>query len=584
MVLGSWSICLAGGFIQVGIYKLLLWFFDHFRFIYSYFMGTCCNIKRNTPLILEPEANNLLIKLKSSLGPKTTHSLQVDFPYSHCNLLVWTGTEPEFSTIFTSPYYKVQVTLDFSMTFNATSYYSFSSNTPLSIDSLIFYINTNIDLEIVKILIKKHSNIPIKIIITDLKMTSLENVAIIPKGEIYTLWSHLFIQQSNLERMLREIFDDFDKDHNNEINNEEFYESLQRLDPRLTQADTNKIFQSIDMDSDGRVSFNEFSFWWKRGRQLKTSVVEMTMELADRISYFLPKMLKVDKKIGVNRRKLYKKLRILLSPCSGFSSSPQFFFKLFVGKSAKREQLLRQAEDILSLNIHEFWVSIKLTAKSQETLMKRLQLVENMLYYLKHSWLNNSFPSLPDLASTRVQVNKSDIWISICFNFNNESVSSLTEQLKNMEKQFISPIDDYFSLTVNSGTPLKEILKQQKKHFFQLFEKGSIEIEAEHWAGFSKLGQNNSGFNHAVQKFLQIEGEQVLDKVESEPFLPLLDYLKSGIGLYRELVGYIPIIGEALSVDPESFEEKMSVFLRFSNIGGEVQIAGQDLNYFINNL
>lgn len=543
-------------------------------------MGTCCNVKRNSPHILEPEANNLIIKLTSSLGPKTTHSLQVDFPYSHCNLLVWTGTEPEFSTIFTSPYYKIQVTLDFSMTFNAISYYSYTPNTPLTIDSLIFYINTNVDLEIVKILIKKHITIPIKIIITELKITCLENVAIIPKGEIYTLWSHLFMQQSNLEKMLREIFEDFDKDRNNEINNEEFYESMQKLDPRLTQADTNKIFQTIDLDSDGRVSFNEFSFWWKRGRQQKTSVMEMTMGLADRISYFLPKMLGVDKKLGVNRRKLYKKLKILLSP---FNSS-KFFFKLFLGKSAKREQLLRQAEDILSLNIHEFWVAIKLTAKSQEILIKRLQLVENMLYYLKHSWLNNNFPSLPDLANTRVQVHKSEIWICICFNFNNESVSSITEQLKNIEKQFISPIDDYFSLTVNSGTSLREILKQQKKHFFQSFEKGSIEIEAEHWVGFSKLAQNNSNINSAVQKFLQMEGEQVLNKADSEPFLPLLNYLKSGIELYRNLVGYIPIIGEALSLDPESFEEKMSIFVRFSNIGSEFQIAGQDLNYFINNL
>lgn len=542
-------------------------------------MGSCCNVRRNFNGILEPENSNLFIKLTSSIGPKTSHSLQVDYPYSHCNVLVWTKSKQDFSDLFHSSYYKVQISSAFSLTFNIIHYNSHTSAVPISIDCVIFYLNSNADLEFVQEILKKYSSIPVKLILTELKISNIENVAVVPKGELSELWEYLFSQQNNLEKLLREIFDDIDKDHNNEINILEFYEALQKLDPGISQDEINGMFANIDVNKDGNICFNEFSYWWKRGRQSKASVMEMTLGLAERISYFLPNMLRTKKKVGVNKKKVFKRIKFLLTPCN----DTMFFAKVFLGKSAKREQLLNQAESILNLNIHEFWISITLSAKSESSLIHRLQLVDNMLYYLKFSWLNSHLPNLPELAKTQVQVRNSEIWLGICFNLKDDSQNSILDQLTNIEKKLISPIDDYVSLTINSGLSIKQMMEREKPSFLQSVETGSIEIESEHWAGYIQGSQDNS-ISQAITAFLHFEGEQVLDVVNSDPFMPLLDYLKFIFSSYKKLTSCIPIVGEALSLDSLHLEEKLTIFMRFLNIGAEFQIAGQGLNNFINSL
>lgn len=542
-------------------------------------MGSCCNTKRNFNGILEPDSNNLFIKLQSSIGPKTAHSLQVDYPYSHCNVLIWTKTAEEFSDLFKSSHYKVQISSAFSLTFNIIPYNSRTSSNPLSIDCLVFYINSDSDLQPIQDLLIKYANIPVKLIVTELRLTNFENAAVVPKGELSELWDYLFSQQNNLEKMLREIFDDIDKDHNNEINCLEFNEAMQKLDPGMSQDEVERLFGSIDVNKDEKICFNEFSYWWKRGRQLKGSVLEMTLGLAERISYFLPGMLRTKKKVGVNKRKVFKKIRFLLTPCD----DTMFFAKVYLGKSAKREQLLSKAESILNLNIYEFWISITLSATSESSLIQRLRLIDNMLYYLKFSWLNSHLPNLPELAKTQVQMRNSEIWLGICFNLKNDSQNSILDQLTSLEKKLISPIDDYVSLTINSGLSIKQMMEQEKQSFLQSVESGSIEIESEHWAGYIQ-GSQDSPISQSIKSFLLLEGEQVLDPVNSDPFMPLLDYLKYIFSQYKKLTSCIPIVGEALSLDSTHIEEKLTIFMRFSNIGAEFQLAGQGLNHFINSL
>jgi hypothetical protein len=464
------------------------------------------------------------------------------------------------------------------MTFNVLSYYNYSAQSPLCIDSLVFYVAAAQDLEIVKVLSKKHINIPVHLIVTEQKVSGIDRAVVIPSGSLTLLWNHLFIQQTNLEKLLREIFNDMDKDQSGFINNEEIYEALQKLDKNLTQADTNRIFKAIDRNDDGKINFNEFSYWWKRGRQKKTSVLDLTANMTERINYYLPKMANPLQKRGIDKRKVSKKICIKVKNLKEVKLS----LKLSVTKSAKREQLLRKIEEMLNLNIHEFWITFVLTCKSQATAVRRLKLVEDMLYYLKFSFLNNQFPEMPEFANTRVQLVRNEIFFSFCFNFNNESVSAFADKLKNIEKTFVSPIDDFVIFNVSSSCSLNEMRKRKNVGFLQSIEPGMIVIESEHWAGYSEIIDIKGKEGDAIKKFLSIEGEASFDSPKGDPFSSLYEYLKTISDFVKKISKLVPIVSEALELNPEEVEEKLSVYLRFLNIGVELLIEGEDLETIFN--
>lgn len=542
-------------------------------------MGSCCTSKKGYPLIIEPDGFSSNKDSSQFTSPRTIRSLEVDFPYSHCNLLIWTGTEPEFSTIFQKSYFKVPISQSFEMTFNVISYYSYSAQSPLCIDCLVFYVNTMPDLDIVKVLSKKHTNIPVHILVTEQKVSGIDRVVVIPPGPMSLLWNHLFIQQTNLEKLLREIFNDMDKDQNGFINNEEIFDALSKLDKNLTQVDTNRIFKTIDKNEDGKINFNEFSYWWKRGRQRKTSVLDLTANFTERINYYLPKMANPLQRRGIDKRKLQKKIVIKARTMK----ESKVELKITVAKSAKREQLLRKVEEMLNLNIHEFWISFVLTCKNQACAVKRLKLIEDMLYYLKFSFLNNQFPDLPEFANTQVRLDKNEIWFSVCFNFNNDSVSTISERLNNIERIFVSPIDDHITLTINSGLNFEELKKKRSKCFLQSIEPGTVTIESEHWAGYSSLIELQGKTGEAIKKLLALEGEISYDSPNSDLFTSLHEYLQMGFGFIGKLSQYIPIVADAVEINPDELEEKIKIYVRFLNIGAELLIEGEEIDAIFNN-
>jgi Ca2+-binding EF-hand superfamily protein len=62
---------------------------------------------------------------------------------------------------------------------------------------------------------------------------------------------------------IRKHFDFFDRDHNGEIDLEEFTELLRVLSPKATHEQAEKGFNLIDENTDGHIDFEEFMRWWE---------------------------------------------------------------------------------------------------------------------------------------------------------------------------------------------------------------------------------------------------------------------------------------------------------------------------------
>jgi len=68
------------------------------------------------------------------------------------------------------------------------------------------------------------------------------------------------------EEQLKEIkenFQFFDRDSNNEIDLGEFTKLLRVISPTATLEQAHKGFQIIDENQDGHIDFEEFMAWWE---------------------------------------------------------------------------------------------------------------------------------------------------------------------------------------------------------------------------------------------------------------------------------------------------------------------------------
>lgn len=62
---------------------------------------------------------------------------------------------------------------------------------------------------------------------------------------------------------IKEDFQFFDNDNNGRIDEEEFFELLKVLSPKVKPHQAQEGFKLIDENGDGVVDFDEFLSWWQ---------------------------------------------------------------------------------------------------------------------------------------------------------------------------------------------------------------------------------------------------------------------------------------------------------------------------------
>lgn len=62
---------------------------------------------------------------------------------------------------------------------------------------------------------------------------------------------------------IKEDFMFFDNDKNGRIDEEEFFELLKVLSPKVKEHQAAEGFKLIDENDDGVIDFNEFLTWWQ---------------------------------------------------------------------------------------------------------------------------------------------------------------------------------------------------------------------------------------------------------------------------------------------------------------------------------
>lgn len=89
---------------------------------------------------------------------------------------------------------------------------------------------------------------------------------------------------AELEQQILTIFNNFDKDKSGTIELSELKMVAKELGEEIPEDELQIIMGKLDINGDGKISFEEFKFWWMEGRKgklgdlvyLKAKALKMT--------------------------------------------------------------------------------------------------------------------------------------------------------------------------------------------------------------------------------------------------------------------------------------------------------------------
>jgi hypothetical protein len=258
------------------------------------------------------------------------------------------------------------------------------------------------------------------------------------------------------------------------------------------------------------------------------------------------------------------------------NSIPKFSMEIKAGKSGKREEILFKIEELLTLNIYEFWITFMITAKSEEKARERLKIFEDTVNNLQLCLLSNS-SNLKSWEALNIETTKvkDKIFISIIIDPEAPDLTEIIKKLDSLDQSLTSPIDDFISMTFKSELSIKEMLGKSKTDLLQSY--GSLEVISEHWSAYKTMKIPQSEFTSSIEKFMKIEGDKDLTPEELSRFYPVSKYLRKFCSPMALLTTQVHILSEALKVFQDDFRPSLSIFTRYMNLGCEFCLEGEDI-------
>jgi hypothetical protein len=71
------------------------------------------------------------------------------------------------------------------------------------------------------------------------------------------------------KQAIKQIFDNFDKDRSGFVDKSELIAIAKELGQDMKQEEVDKLMKVVDINKDGKISFQEFWDWWQFGKNGK---------------------------------------------------------------------------------------------------------------------------------------------------------------------------------------------------------------------------------------------------------------------------------------------------------------------------
>jgi EF-hand domain pair len=530
-------------------------------------MGSCsCTNKKIIEVFIEPD-----LKKPPSIPRNILESC-----VRHHNVLVWSTDEKTFKDYFPNAYYVYQNAPDAVVTFSFIKYTPEALRTGLVIDCLLFVMSQEVEFTDIKKILDDYSEIYIKIIISPVNQAKIEELGIKIVEDTNKFYQELFSQQSSIEKNLKGIFESLDKDLDGNIDSDEMEAGLKKLDIMISKEQAVEYIKSIDLNNDGKINFYEFSYWWRRGRHGGDPFIKIKENWTEAIHSLLPIMTPFYSLTKINRKKNKKKIKINI----GNECESKLRLNVTIGRSAKREEILREINNLLGLNIYECWVAFQIKHKNESTAKSSLLKIEDMILSIKSSLLAGTIigKEVIDSISHKVALSGLNIYFAVYFDVCNDHIDESLSFLSSIDKLFKSPVDDYFDLEMACEGNIHEMTQKSDKNFFESIENGRIIINSETWEDFGDFMDDSGHFNKLLKNFFKLEGERILENPKSECFKSFISYLNFFSSPLKKVFSVNQQAEDFINSFGKDFATEVDLYIRYNNFGLHFGLSCDDIS------
>ena len=144
---------------------------------------------------------------------------------------------------------------------------------PTVVDSVLIFYDKEAEVEGLKPIIDFYMTVPIKVLISSSRVESLETslkAKTLPKSDPMELVSHMIEAHNQMVKLIKAVFDAFDKDNSGFIDLVELRAVATELGADIPEGDVHLIMKELDTNKDGKISLEEFTAWWRGGRKGKS--------------------------------------------------------------------------------------------------------------------------------------------------------------------------------------------------------------------------------------------------------------------------------------------------------------------------
>lgn len=422
-------------------------------------------------------------------------------PQREYKIFVWTSSRELLRKTF--PERTVSEMIEIEGNMAEVSFSIYSTSAPVVIDCVLYLITKVEDFKEVYSLNQKYKHVWTQALISSFSHQNFEEISNTLGISMFKQPKELYVKictdDMKLFNLLKGVFNGIDSNHSGEIEFAELFNAISQIQPELTEEDMRDAIARIDINNDGMISFEEFCFWWKKGRQGAVSVSEIALNWAKQLALNIPETKSLLKNLTRNRAFIEKKMiKKEVRVKVGGNEATNSEIRVEIGKSSMREKLLNEVNSKLSLFNKDLWITLKFTLKNPQvwqTLEKPLKKAVEMV-------IDSYFSSLMDgkrikkAVKFSTQLLNNDLFISFILDFTDHYLDPLNKLFFTFDELLTSPTNDNFAFQISSSNKFLAVISPGDI-FETLGPSYEIKITSEYWSkfvnvllGFSPVSSN----------------------------------------------------------------------------------------------
>lgn len=376
-------------------------------------------------------------------------------------IFVWTKNRKALRDLF--PERSIVEVLETSGITCEVNFIVYSTKAPIILDCVVYLVEKLEDFKEVYKVNQQFKHVCVQALITSVEHKNMEEIAktlgihVVKNSK--QLFNKIFSEDFKLVCMLRDLFHRIDQKSSGEIDFAELFCLVQQIRPDIGEDEIRDGLRRIDIHQKGRINFDEFCFWWKKGRQGPATFTESIVNWAKIVAKNpeTKTMLRTmtQNRLMVNKESRKKEVEVLVGDCVVNETE----VVLEIGKGAFRERLLKDVNKELNLYSQEIWVNFQMRIRPGKGIQQAEDFIKRKALSLLNTLTGDYIDGKRIKKSVQLStvVNGSYVNLTAVLDASDDYIEPLNKLLMDLDELLSYPTDDNLVISLKSSEPFYKL-------------------------------------------------------------------------------------------------------------------------------